>query len=437
MKKKYFVLAALFLFNPLISIFDILPDFIGYYFLMKAFTSTSYIFDNASDLHSSIRRMMTVGIVKFFSVFLLFVTDATMALVLSFAFAILELIYGVGMTVKLFDVTSYIRLRYDNNVNTRQAERLKRFSLFFLGAKLVLGLLPDLTALTIGNSSLRVELTRFRPLLFIFSAIISMVIGIIWFVKFVRFFKNAFSDSLRKRVDEEYNEQMKLRPGIFSARDYMFVIKMLSIGAIFTFDMSIDSVNLFLDGIFSFLCIMAFRILINKGYIVKGREEKNFFTAAIIHIALNISNLIASVIYFDGGDLYYVYKEKEGFLSYLPIEIITVIESALFFYVVFKALTLLQKYTVPNIREYQKFFAERSIEGFIEEYQEYSKRHVRNACIFTGISLVYFVFYTFIRPLNENFVLGNYLTSIISIIIINRALSYISDKVYLTIFKYS
>ena len=84
MKKKYFVLAALFLFNPIVSIFDILPDFIGYYFLLKAFTPVSYIFDNASDLHSSLKRMMIVGVAKFFSVILLFLTDATMALVLSF-----------------------------------------------------------------------------------------------------------------------------------------------------------------------------------------------------------------------------------------------------------------------------------------------------------------------------------------------------------------
>ena len=170
---------------------------------------------------------------------------------------------------------------------------------------------------------------------------------------------------------------------------------------------------------------------------MRSREEKSLIYLCVAHIMVNLSNFICSVIYFDSGDLYFVYKTKEGFLSYLPICVLTVVESVLFFLIVYKALKLTQMYAVPNIREYQRFFAERSIDGFIEEYEEYSKRYVKNAWIFTGISLVYFVFYTFIRPLNENFVLGNYLTAIISIILISKALNYISDKVYLTIFKYS
>ena len=207
MKKKYFVLAALFLFNPIVSIFDILPDFIGYYFLLKAFTPVSYIFDNASDLHSSLKRMMIIGVAKFFSVILLFLTDATMALVLSFTFAILEIIYGFAMTIKLFDVTSYIRMRYDDTVSTRQAEKLKSFSLFFLVAKLALASLPDVTALSMGNSSLKVDLSQFRPVLFIISAFIAFIIGIVWFVRFTGFFKKR----LRMRLTKEWIENITSR----------------------------------------------------------------------------------------------------------------------------------------------------------------------------------------------------------------------------------
>ena len=41
MKKKYFILAAIFLFNPLISIFDILPDFITAVLLVAAATTAA------------------------------------------------------------------------------------------------------------------------------------------------------------------------------------------------------------------------------------------------------------------------------------------------------------------------------------------------------------------------------------------------------------
>ena len=437
MKVRYFVLSAIFLFNPLISVIDVLPDFLGYYFLMKAFTPTSYIFDNASDLYDSIKRMMIIGVIKFFCTFLIFVTDTTMALVLSFSFAIVEVIYGLTMLAKLFDVTSYIRLRYDNNASTAAAERMKSFSIFFLIAKVVLGFVPDLTALTIGNSSLKMDLTRFRPVLFVMSALIALIFGVIWFVRYTKFFKNAFSDRLVERVEAEYNEQKVLRPGLFMAKDYMFAIKLLSVGVLFVFDMSIDSLNIFLDGIFSFLCILAFRSLIKKGYVIAGKEEKRLFTVASVHIGINLINFIASVIYFDKCDMYYVYRELEEFLNYLPIGILTIAESVLLLIEIVWMLRLLQKYTVPNIWEYKRYFAERSVDGFVDEYKERSRKSSKTAYIWAAITIVYFVFYTFIRPLNENFALGNYLTSITFIIIFKRALSYTSDRVYLTVYKYS
>jgi hypothetical protein len=341
------------------------------------------------------------------------------------------------MLVKLFDVTSYIRLRYDNNASTKTAERMKRFSIFFLIAKLVLGFIPDLTALTIGNSSFKVDLTRFRPVLFLMSAIVALVLGIIWFIRYTKFFKNAFSDQLIERVYGEYNEQKALRPGLFMAKDYIFAIKLMSVGALFIFDMSIDSLNIFLDAIFSFLCILAFHSLIKKGYVIQGKEEKRFFTVASVHIFLNIINFIASVIYFNRYDMYYVYRELEEFLKYLPIGVITVAESVLLLVEIVWMLRLLQKYTVPNIWEYKRYFAERSVDGFVDEYKEKSHGFSKTAFIWAAITIVYFVFYTFIRPLNENFALGNYLTSIVFIIIFKRALSYTSDRVYLTVYKYS
>ena len=438
MKKKYFVLAAIFLFNPLISIIDILPDFIGYYFLLRAFTPTSYIFDNASDLYDSIKRMMIIGIAKFFSVLLLFVTDTTMALVLSFTFAIVEILYGIGMFTKLFDVTSYIRLRYDSNTRTREAEKVKSFSVFFLIAKVVLASMPDLTVLTIGSSDLsKVNLTRFRPLLFLASAVIMLVIGLVWLSKFIRFFKKAFSSALVGRVEREYNQQKIERPGIFAAKDFMFSIKLISVGSIFLFDISIDNVNFFMDAIFSILCIIALRSLIRKGYIIMGRPEKKFLTLAAVHAILNFANFISSLAYFSRGDIFFVYREREEFMRYLPIGILTVAESVLLLIEIVWIFRLFNSYTVPKIREYQRYFAERSVDGFIDEFKERSHGFSKTAIVFAAIAIVYFVFYTFIRPLNEAFSIGNYLIGVVFIIYFMRALSYISERVYLTIFKYS
>jgi len=343
-----------------------------------------------------------------------------------------------SLFTKLFDVTSYIRLRYDSDARTLSAERMKSFSVFFLIAKVILASMPDLTALTVGSSELsKVNLTRFRPLLFIASALIMLVIGIIWLVRFVRFFKDAFSNALVERVENEYEQQRIERPGIFAAKDYRFSIKLLCIGSIFIFNMSIDNVNFFMDGIFSILCIIAFRSLIRRGYVIMGKAEKKLLTLSAAHAILNFSNFIYALIYFEHGDLFFVYREKEELLRYLPIEILTIAESVLLLIEISWIFKLLNSYTVPKIREYQRYFAERSVDGFIDEFKERSRQLCKIAYTLAAITIIYFVFYTFIRPLNESFVIGNYLASIVFIISFNRALGYVSDRVYLTIYKYS
>jgi len=437
MKKKYFVLAAIFLFNPIISIIDILPDFIGYYFLMRAFTPTSYIFDNASDAHGAIKRMLTISTVKFFSLFLLFVTDTTMALVLSFTFAILEILYGIGAFTKIFDATSYMRLRYDDTATTAKAEKIKVFSIVFLILKVVLASLPDFTALTTGNSSLKVDLTRFRPILFIGTSIIALIIGIIWFVKFTRFFKDILSDTLTDRIESEYNQQKAERPGVFSAKDFMFALKLLTIGVFFTFDLNIDNVNYILDGIFTVFCIFAIRFLVKNGYVPFAKAEKQLYALCIMHGALSLAEVICISSFYKNNDPYFVYKRLEVFLSFLPIPIINILEAVLLGIIIYRLFKLIEQYTVPNIHTYKRFFAERSVDGFVEEYKEYSRKYSKTAFIIGVISIVYYAFYVFMRPINENFVLGTYIFSIIFIVTFTRAISYTSDKVYLTIYKYS
>ena len=437
MKLKYFIFAAIFLCNPVINTIDILPDFLGYYFVLRAFTPPSYIFDNASDLYDAIKRMIVISTSKFFCAFLIFVTDATMALVLSFTFGILEILYGLGMVIKLFDVTSYIRLRYDDTVSTASAEKIKRASMVFLIARAVFALLPDLTALTVGNSELKTDLTRFRPILFMASALVILIWGIIWAVKFVGFFRSTLTPSMLEKIDDEYTVTKRQRPGIFESRDFMFAIKLIGIGVLFSFDMSFDSVNYFLDGIFVVFCIIAFRFLIKKGYIGISRREKTIFTVCAAHITVNLTNFILTTRFFINEDPYYVYRDTQMLLKYLPIEILSAAESVLFFVIIYQIFKAFEEYTVPNIRKYSYYFAERSVDGFVDEYVYNSRRLSLTAKVVCIISLVYFVFYTCIRPLDEAFAVGNYLFTIAFIITFKRALGYISDRVYLTVFRYS
>ena len=92
MKKRYFIWAAIFLFNPVVSVFDVFPDFIGYLLLMRAFSEASYVYDNAGETKEAFRQMALITLFKFISMIIVPFTDATMALVFSFSFSVIEVV---------------------------------------------------------------------------------------------------------------------------------------------------------------------------------------------------------------------------------------------------------------------------------------------------------------------------------------------------------
>ena len=217
----------------------------------------------------------------------------------------------------------------------------------------------------------------------------------------------------------------------------MFAIKLLSIGVLFTFDLNIDSVNYLLDGIFTVFCILAIRFLVKNGHILLGKAEKTLYALCACHGVLSLGEVIAVSMFYKNNDPYYVYKKLDVFLSFLPIPLINIAEAILLGIIIFKLLELLGEYTVPSIYSYRRFFAERSVDGFVEEYREFHGKLSKSAFTIGIISLVYYSFYVFMRPINENFVLGTYILGIVFIVSFSRAINYSSDRVYLTIYKYS
>ena len=139
MKKWHFIVAAIFLFNPILSTLDILPDFIGYLLLLKAFHNMSYIDDKAQDVCKGMKIMSIITVIKFFAFFLVPALDTTMYLVFSFVFAILEIIFGIGPIIKMFDCFSEYAL-LGENVDPANNSKIKIFS---IGQPPYSSMLPD------------------------------------------------------------------------------------------------------------------------------------------------------------------------------------------------------------------------------------------------------------------------------------------------------
>ena len=271
MKIGYMIVGCIFLFNPFINIIDILPDFIGYLFIMRAISELSDLERNIRNARVRFKAAMWVSLVKCALVFASMIFDSTWYLILTFSFGVLESMYLIPAFIDLFYGISYLEERYTDHKsrfealpkfggvfdktefengrayfevfaqNTRDrnpafaeervyfgdryatialreagfASRLRKqtvyfyesteartLSVIFLIVRAACNIIPELTAIAETGSgyveSNPIEdFSALRWLLILVLAVFSLIVGILWLVRMIRYF-NVF------RKDEEF-----------------------------------------------------------------------------------------------------------------------------------------------------------------------------------------------------------------------------------------
>jgi hypothetical protein len=115
MKIGYMIVGCIFLFNPFINIIDVLPDFIGYIFILRALSELSDLERNIHNARKRFKCAMWVSLVKCALIFASMIFDSTWYLILTFSFGILESMYLVPAFLDLFHGISYLEERYTNH----------------------------------------------------------------------------------------------------------------------------------------------------------------------------------------------------------------------------------------------------------------------------------------------------------------------------------
>ncbi len=439
MKLRYFILAAIFLFNPIISTVDILPDFIGYFLLMRAFLRASYIYDVAYDAYKNIRYMFIITLIKFCSIVVLQSTDETMQLVLSFAFFGLECVFGVFMLTKMLDALSYIVLRTDNQKGELNVEKIKRFSISFHIIKLLMAFLPDLSLLS--NESLesnKLPLSHFRYLFVGLAVIISLIVGIIWLVKFIIFSKRTVTKELGKSIGGIFLSQIsEQRPGLLLSKNFIFAIFMIAVGAFFVIDFNINSKNILPDFIFSLIALIAFAFLIVNKRIKINLLSVITVVAALLHTACSITGFIFTKRFFENHSLLAIISIPQAETEYFKVEIFTVLESLFLFVFVVSLILMFKNISENHIRENAKIFSEINVEDKVREYSDNIQGKMMFVIISTFLCSISSIIYVFFSPFKEGLMTLNIITSILFVISFIMFLITVNDEVYNDIKYYS
>lgn len=436
MKKRYLILAGFFLFNPIISVIDILPDFIGYLFLMKAFSQASYVYDNASETYDSLKRMMLISVFKLVSMIVLPSTDATMALVFSFTFAIIEVMYGVTAFQRLFDTTSYIYLRCDEHRFVAKCERLKRFTIGFFLTRIICSSVPDLFALFLSDPQ-KEDLYRFRGLMLLFFTIIALIVGIVWLVRFTTFYKNTLTDDVNNKIQTAFAEEMKDRQSVFFSKDFIFAMGIVMVSMLFSIDFYMDKIEVLSDILLAPLLAVGIVFLYKKGYIMLQKYEKLLFIAMGIHFISSILNTVFYQIYISKHLALIVTMNSEAKKEYALVIVFSIIEALSLLAIISLVLYLFNKYTLQRIEENPRFFSEHSVEGYIRDFKKIIYKKSNIAFCLAVASTISSIVYVFVAPHMETFVVINVFVAVLSFVFFIHTLSYSKEEVFKRILKYS
>lgn len=251
MKKSFSRLAVgmLFLCNPLFSFVDILPDFIGCFFLFSAFRPLLFLDVRMQTARSSARLFALLSVARLFlTPVFLFSTNSdggNTALLLSFAFATVSLLLEFSIVKNVFESYNYLSVRCDSQKALRYLDPAKSILLIFVVFKNAASTLPDFLTLFSPDSTLEFNhgaeqaaasflFAKWTAYVVLFVAI--LIFAVVVFVRLLRYVKavRAEEDYLVRiceaaAVKEEGEQKLKLRFDFTGALATLTVLALFSI----------------------------------------------------------------------------------------------------------------------------------------------------------------------------------------------------------------
>ena len=268
-------LAFVFLFNPNISVVDILPDFLGYIILSLALLKVSMLCEGLAEARRAFERLILIDGAKIMVMVWIFgvnsSNDRTTSLLLwSFIFGALEMIFVLPAFIKLFNGFTELGNFYDNTAihGSRRSggesytDKLKALSVVFVALKAIMACLPELTAL--GNTSYDETSTFFDLYRYIgvmrglcFTPV--LIVGGVWLAHVIKYFLRIKADkALCEGVSTAYAERVLPKRGLFTIRNVRVATWFFVAAMVLTLDVKLEEVNIAPDILVAVLAAIAF-----------------------------------------------------------------------------------------------------------------------------------------------------------------------------------
>lgn len=335
--------AFVFIFNPNVSIIDVLPDFIGYIIISVALTKPSMVCETLADAKKAFERMILIDGGKYIALIWVFgieaLSERTSSLLLwSFVFGVLEAIFLIPAYLKLFkglsdigDYFSNTSIHSSKKANGRSfTEKIKAFTLFFILFKAAMCVLPELadfSNISGFEASAKVNLYRYIGVIRLLCCIPVLIVGIIWLVAIFRYFIRISKDVVfNEALNKHYTADVLPKKGLFTVRYTKTATWLFVVAAVLTIDFKLEGVNLLPDILVVAFIVPAFMYFC-KTATLKTRSTY-IFTA--FYGAFAIASSVLDRIYLSNYTYNALDRDMTAFILYLAYVISVALQGVFF-----------------------------------------------------------------------------------------------------------
>ncbi|MCQ2428438.1 MAG: hypothetical protein MJ137_08605 [Clostridia bacterium] len=256
MRFAFIFIATFLLFNPVFTVIDPLPDFIGYIFICLALSRLRDVNSHLSDAAAGFTKLAVLDAMKIPATLLIFswVTleeRATMLLLACFVFAVGELILITSSWNSFFEGLTVFSQISDGSfaLQKNRTVSVRNFTVFFFFLREAMTVLPETAVLTSqGYDESRTDFSEFTSLFRVMGGFVIIIFGIIWLIRITRYLSSLSKDApMFESARKSYEERIVNKPGIILRRKIRAALTLVSVFLLLSCDFSVDGIGIIPD----------------------------------------------------------------------------------------------------------------------------------------------------------------------------------------------
>lgn len=353
------LVGAIFLCNPNVNLFDVLPDAIGYALLASAVRLSAEVFPHFDAAHRGFRILFWINVAKIPAILAMMriaginMDERGIIAVFALGFAVVEWIFAIPAFRALFEGFTYIGERegVESALSVKESGRssdgVALFTLIFLIVKGALSFLPELALLSsfFYSNSLEnktINPAAFYPILALFGFLVMLVLGLAWLFTLRPYLVGMRDD---KRMAELLSAKAAvLAPALDATEDKrkkkLFFAFILA-GFFFAIDPLIENRDLLPNALSALAFFFAFSF-------VGGKDAKRGKILSLLYLVASILLTVASALFFKEFKYTDIAYRDAAYLQYIPVIVAYVVEAIFFVATVMTALASLRAYVKEN-----------------------------------------------------------------------------------------